>query len=87
MMMPSFVQEYASSIPELASQVAGKDAAGVLQLVQPDEFSFGAASFFYKENCSDEIKQGVQSGSRAGWEAFITGCVQTTVDQGEWGYE
>ena len=81
MLMPNFVAQYAASIPQIASQTAGKDPAGILTLVQPDEFSFGSAAFFYSTQCSQSIKQGVQSGSKAGWEAFITGCVHTTIDE------
>ena len=80
MLMPNFVTEYAASIPKLASQAAGKDPATVLKLVQPNEFSFGSAAWFYSTKCSQSIKQGVQTGGKAGWEAFITQCVQTTID-------
>lgn len=80
MLMPDFVAEYATSIPKVASQAAGKDPATVLALVQPNEFSFGSAAWFYSTKCSQSIKQGVQTGGKAGWEAFITQCVQTTFD-------
>jgi len=82
MMSPSFVQEYASSIPELAGQVAGKDPVDVLKLVQPDQYSFATAAWFYSTHCDAEVKQGVQAQGQAGWEAFITQCVGTTVDEG-----
>jgi len=80
MMMPNFVKEYALSIPELASQVAGKDDVAVLALVQPDEYSFASAAWFYSTHCTDAVKQGVQTGSKSGWTTFITGCIGTTVD-------
>ena len=82
MLMPNFVAEYAASIPQVASQIAGKDPAGILALVQPDQFSFGSAAWFYSTKCSPAVKQGVQTGGKAGWETFISQCVQTTVDEG-----
>ncbi len=81
MLMPNFVAEYAASIPQIASQISGKDPAGILALVQPDQFSFGSAAWFYSTKCSQNVKQGVQTGGRAGWEAFITQCVQTTIGE------
>ena len=83
MMMPNFVSQYAANIPEIASQTSGKDAAGVLALVQPDQYSFGSAAWFYSTQCSQAVKQQVQTGGQAGWETFITQCVQTTVEEGE----
>ena len=82
MMSPDFVSKYASSIPAVASQMSGKDAAGILALVQPDQYSFGSAAWFYSTQCSDTIKQGVKTGGQADWKAFLTECVQTTADEG-----
>jgi hypothetical protein len=84
MMMPNYVAEYASSIPELSAQVsaAGGDPAKILQLVQGDEYSFGSAAWFYANKCGEGVKEGVKSGGRAGWEGFITGCVVTSLDDG-----
>ena len=83
MMMPNYVAEYAASIPALSSVVAAaSDPAAILALVQPDEYSFGSAAWFYANKCGAQIKAGVQSSGRKGWEAFVTGCVGTSVDQG-----
>ena len=80
MMMPNFVQQYASSIPALASQVAAtSDPAAILQLVSSDQYSFASASWFLTTKCSQSVRQQLQTGSEAGWEAFVSGCVQTTV--------
>lgn len=81
MLMPPFVKEYASSIPELASQVAGKDDVAILALVQPDVYSFASAAWFYSAHCTETVKQGVQTGSESGWAGFLTGCVGTTVNE------
>ena len=81
MMMPNFVKEYVLSIPELASQAAGKDDVAVLALVQPDEYSFASAAWFYSTHCTDDIKQSVQTGSKSGWTSFLTECVGTTVNE------
>ena len=86
MMMPNFVKEYASSIPELAGQVAGRPDADVLRLVQPDQYSFGAAAWYYSQHCDAATKAGVKSGSTAGWSQYVTGCLGTTVDEARKGY-
>ena len=85
MMMPNFVAKYVASIPELASK-AGSDPAATLALVQSDKYSFASAAWFYSTQCSATIKQGVKTGGKAGWTAFITSCVQTTMDSGREGY-
>lgn len=80
MLMPNFVAEYAASIPELAPQVAAAagDLAKVLELVEPDQYAFAAASWYYATKCSAEQKAMVVNGGLQGWQnAFITGCVQT----------
>jgi hypothetical protein len=79
MMMPNYVQEYAESIPELKGQVAGKDPAGILALVQPDQYSFGSAAWYYSTKCSADQKAKVQSGSAAGLAAYLE-CLGTTAD-------
>ncbi|KIW83398.1 hypothetical protein Z517_02643 [Fonsecaea pedrosoi CBS 271.37] len=94
MMSPTFVQQYANSIPELQAKVAaiapppaagtsltGAQADQVLALVQPDKYSFAAAAWYYGTHCTDAQKKLVRQGGQKNWEdAFITGCVQTTVD-------
>jgi hypothetical protein len=82
MMSPAFVKQYVASIPALASQAAGKSDADILALVQGDAYSFGSAAWFYSAHCSDVVKSAVKTGSRSGWAGFLTGCVDTTVDEG-----
>ncbi|KIW23014.1 uncharacterized protein PV07_11248 [Cladophialophora immunda] len=96
MMSPTFVQQYANSIPELkpkvvaigtGSSLSGAQADQVLALVQPDQYSFAAAAWYYGTHCTDAQKQQVRQGGQQNWQAaFITGCVQTTVDDGRIAY-
>lgn len=78
MMMPTFVSEFASTL-----QLTNPDPAGLLDDVIKAGGEWAAASWFYTAKCSDEIKQGVKTGGKAGWEKFITDCVETTLDSGE----
>jgi len=52
----------------------------VLALMLPDDLSFASAAWFYTTNCAQEsIVSGLQAGTEAGWENFITNCISTTV--------
>jgi len=59
----------------------------VLNIVlQHDDLSFASAAWFLKRSaatagtgCSPAIISGLQAGTEKGWEAYITGCVGTTV--------
>jgi hypothetical protein len=87
MLFPTFVKEYAASIPAVAAQVAAlTDPAQVLALVQPDQYSFGAAAWFLSTQCSASVRAALQTGTLAGWEGWITGCVQTTVTDARQAY-
>lgn len=79
MFMPDFVKEYAASIPALNS-ASVTDPDAVLKLVMPNEYSFASAAWFYSAKCDDKTKAGVREGTTAGWKAWLTNCVQTTVD-------
>lgn len=78
MMMPGFVSEYAGTL-----QLSNSDPAGLLNDVIRVGGEWGAASWFYTAKCSDEVKEGVKTGGKPGWTKFITGCVNTTLDEGE----
>lgn len=75
--MPNFVSEYAGTLG-----IANSDPGALLDAVIKAGGEWGAASWFYTTKCTDDVKKGVQAGTKAGWTAFITGCVQTTVDEG-----
>lgn len=81
MLSPAFVQMYAASIPALAAPAAAlaSNPAAVLALVQPDQYSFAAAAWFLTAVCQPDVRAQLQTGSPAGWTAWVTGCVQTTV--------
>jgi hypothetical protein len=58
----------------------------MLALMLPDQLSFASAAWFLKRSaatagtgCNQTIIQGLQAATEAGWEAYITGCVGTTV--------
>ena len=76
MISPSFVQEFAFSV-----QVQNADPAGLVQDLLKAGHEWDACSWFYKTKCSAEIQTGVQSGTKAGNDAFITSCVSTTNTQ------
>jgi hypothetical protein len=80
MMSPTFVKEYAASIPAVSAQAAAlTDPAAILALVQPNQYSFAAAAWFLSTQCSAAVRAQLQTGTLAGWQGWITGCVQTTV--------
>ena len=78
MLMPNFVSEFAATLP-----LSNSDPAGLLNDVIQAGGEWDTASWFYTTQCSDDIKTGLKTGEKGGWETFITGCVQTTLDSGE----
>ena len=80
MISPAFVKRYVASIPALASSAAStSDPAAMLDLVLSDQYSFASAAWFLTTQCSQEVRAQLQTGSDAGWEAFIQQCVQTSL--------
>ncbi|KAL9009488.1 MAG: hypothetical protein Q9173_005488 [Seirophora scorigena] len=82
MQYPEFNLKYAQSIPELKDKLAaaGTDPKAVLALLTANgTYDFGSAAWFLKTQCSDTVRAGLKSGSLAGWQAYITECIQTTV--------
>ncbi|KAH8676194.1 hypothetical protein BX600DRAFT_508369 [Xylariales sp. PMI_506] len=85
MQMFSYNQQYASSIPALASQVSalGSDVTSddgmnaLLALVTPDEYNFGSGPWYLSTFCSD-IRDELNAGTDAGFSAYM-GCVGTTM--------
>lgn len=79
MMMPNYVKMYADSIG-----ITGADEAEILSNVNAAPGGqWGSASWFLTTQCSDDVRKGLQTGGKAEWETFITGCVETTLDSGE----
>ena len=82
MLMSNFITQYVSF---LGLSTTSTDPATVLGLVENDQYSFGSAAWYYHMKCSDDIKKQVQSGSQAGYDAFLTTCVGTQADEGSGG--
>ncbi|KAF2808615.1 uncharacterized protein BDZ99DRAFT_464462 [Mytilinidion resinicola] len=81
MQMIGFNLQYAQSLfpPD---KVAAANASGpndVLALVNTDDYSFASAAWFLTSQpaCS-AIRTELQTGSTAGWTAYLTQCVGTT---------
>ncbi|KAI9819503.1 MAG: hypothetical protein M1827_006951 [Pycnora praestabilis] len=90
MQFPTYNIAYAKSIPALAGQLdaivpSGTDASALsddsldnmLALLTPDAYSFASAAWYLTTQCGETIRQGLQSNGQTGWEAYITGCIQT----------
>jgi len=80
MQMPTFNQEYASSIPALAGSLAeaGTDVNKVLALVNTDEYNFGSGAWFMTTHCADAFNQ-LATDLEGGWAAYLT-CVGVASD-------
>ncbi|PWY71559.1 hypothetical protein BO94DRAFT_259984 [Aspergillus sclerotioniger CBS 115572] len=80
MQSPTYNSKYAADIPALAdklSSVSG-DPTGVLDLLLAnEEYDFGSGAWFLTTQCSASVRSQLQSGSEAGWTAYITSCVGT----------
>jgi hypothetical protein len=89
MQMAPFNEKYATALfgaakvsAAKAAPAAGQDPSdAVLALVNAsDEDSFGSAAWFLTTQCDPSIKDGLASGTAAGWDAYLTQCVGTTHD-------
>lgn len=91
MQMPEYNVEYARWLATTcancgvsAAQVQQAEAEGpdsVLALVNTDQWSFGSAAWYLDTQCDGQVKAGLGRGDEAGWAAFLTGCVGTTVTE------
>ena len=84
MIQPEWVAQYAAT-ESFAAQAASlaSDPAALLDLVNSGgDCKWATAAWFYCTQCSDGIKTGVQSGTQAGWEAFLSQCVGTDPSEG-----
>jgi hypothetical protein len=80
MQSPALNLEYAQSLLA-ADKVAQANQAGpaaVLELVSGDDYSFGSAAWFLTTQCTMNVRSELQTGSKAGWSAYLTQCVGTT---------
>jgi hypothetical protein len=81
MQSPSFNKQYASSIPEIKDRVNNNVSATLDLLLSRAHWDFGSAAWFLVTQCSEEVRWGLLQGSQAGWEGYISGCVNTTVTE------
>jgi len=89
MQMFNYNYLYASSIPALQSQVTSIASSAssattaqqnaIRALVLPDTYAWASAAWFLTTQCSSTIRQSLQAGGSAGWQAYISQCVGTTV--------
>jgi len=82
MMGATFTGQYANSIPSLAAEAAKlTDPNAIMALVLPNPLSFAAASWYYtsQSQCVG-VRDGLKAGTQDGYVAFLTNCVQTTLD-------
>ncbi|KAL9131127.1 MAG: hypothetical protein Q9175_006849 [Cornicularia normoerica] len=81
MQSPEYNLKYAQSIPALApylKEIQTSNVAAVLNLlIKYTNYDFGSAAWFLSSQCSDSVRSGLQSGSAAGFSAYIT-CIGTT---------
>ena len=79
MMSPTNVAKYVASISAVSAQATSStDPASVLDLVLEDQYTFASAAWYYSTQCSAGVKSQLQTGTQAGWEGFLTGCVDLT---------
>ena len=81
MQSPKYNLEYAQSIPALKpnmSQIDTSDVKAVLNLLTYySNYDFGSGAWFLATQCDQRVRSGLQSGSAAGFSAYIA-CIGTT---------
>lgn len=77
MQMIDFNKKYASELfgedKMSAADAQGPDA--VLELVLPDEPSFGSAAWFQATQCTEPVREGLRRGDQQGWATYLSQCV------------
>lgn len=90
MQSPAFNANYADwivangqddSITQGSVAAAANDPAALLDLINTDEWSFASAAWFVSTQCDASHIQALGNGSQASFEAYLTGCVGTTVTE------
>jgi len=89
MQSPAFNSKYADwivangqddSITQGSVAAVANDPAALLDLINTHEWSFASAAWFVSTQCDGQI-QALGDGSQASFEAYLTGCVGTTVTE------
>ena len=75
MQSPAYNLKYAQSIPALApelQQIQTSNVTGVLDLlIKYRNYDFGSGAWFLTTQCDSSVRSGLQSGSAAGFTAYI----------------
>lgn len=58
----------------------------MMEALTTDEYAWASAAWFLETQCSSDIRNDLETRGRAGWEAYLTDCVGTTVDGGRVAY-
>lgn len=81
MQSPAYNLKYAQSIPALASyleKIQSSDVVAVLDLlIKFTNYDFGSAAWFLTSQCDPSVRSELQTGSAAGFSAYIA-CIGTT---------
>ena len=80
MQSPAYNLDYARTFPELAAtaNASASDPTAVLALVTPDKYNFASGAWFLATQCSDAIRTKLQTGTDAGFAAYMS-CVGVNV--------
>ena len=81
MQSPTYNLKYAQSIPALApylAKIQTSDVVAVLDLlIKYTNYDFGSGAWFLTSQCDPSVRSGLQSGSAAGFSAYLA-CIGTT---------
>lgn len=90
MQSPAFNSKYAdwivangqdASITQASVAAAANNPAALLDLINTDQWSFASAAWFVSTQCDASQIQALGDESQASFEAYLTGCVGTTVTE------
>jgi hypothetical protein len=70
-----------ASITQASVAAVANDPAALLDLINTDQWSFTSAAWFVSTQCGESQIQALGDGSQASFEAYLTGCVGTTVTE------
>ncbi|TDZ26698.1 hypothetical protein Cob_v001008 [Colletotrichum orbiculare MAFF 240422] len=93
MQMPDFNLKYALSVPELrpraeqlaagaadASSFSNETKDAILDLVVPDQYTWGSAPWFLATECDQDVRDGLAEGSQRGYTLYME-CIGTAATE------
>ncbi|OLN88728.1 hypothetical protein CCHL11_01966 [Colletotrichum chlorophyti] len=98
---PKYNLLYALDNPELkdkALEIVGGDVsvdgndlpddkkAAILDLVLPDDYSWGSAAWYYRKYCNQLTRDELAKGTIRGYTLYMEECIGTTFDEGRLAY-